>query len=311
MHGSFGASLSTPVAGEAMKRAVSYILAVLCVAIPVLNTRAQSMSHEEEMVRNAYAKLTFMCELVPVTHAAFDHKGKVDLAALNTTIAQDCPVFALSSFTGGPVSDIANESLGQFITLPTPHDQILEAHPFALSYNFSGNLTAWYGAKFEWKDSNSNGYPYDESLTVAHALQQKLLLWSDQTGDTLTSYAAYTVNATFQGKSTGPHHVIFFFGHDASGKEVTSPQDLISAVGMLHNIEGAPSYPGAFLSSDIRTVPVVAEWMRGHEMSATACSAAAIKTICCSGGHCGISQTDLHHDLSAPLPPKKTTGSGQ
>jgi hypothetical protein len=30
------------------------------------------MSHEEEVVRNAYAKLSFMCELVFVDDAAFD-----------------------------------------------------------------------------------------------------------------------------------------------------------------------------------------------------------------------------------------------
>jgi hypothetical protein len=302
-----------------MKRAFSYVLAVLCVALPALNTKAQSMSHEEEAVRNAYAKLSFMCELVPVTKAAFDRNGngtdgprRTDLAALNTAIAQACPAFALSSFASGPISDIDNEPLSQFITLPTPHDQVLDASSWSFGYDFSGNKTAWAGAKFEWRDSNAGGYPYPESLTVAKALQQKLLLWSDQPNDTaFTRYAAYTVNATFHGKSTGPHRAIFFFSHDASGKEVTSPHDLISATGMLYKIQEAPSYPGAFLSSDVRDVPVVAAWVRSHEMSATACSAAAAKTICCSGGHCGISQTDLNRDLSAPLPAKTPAGGGQ
>jgi hypothetical protein len=291
-----------------MKRAFLYVLAGLCVVFPALNSTAQSMSHEEEVVRNAYAKVSFMCELVPVTHAAFDNKGKgkTDLAALDTAIAQDCPIFALNDFTVGSVSDITNEPLGQFITVPTPHDQVLQAHPLSINYNFSGNVTAWTGAKFEWKDSHANGYPFDQSLTVAKALQQKELLWSDQPSDTtFTRYAAYTINATFQGKSTGPHRAIFLFGTDASGKEVISPQDYITGKGMLYHVLDDPAYPGAFLSSDKRDVPVVAAWVRSHEISAPSCSAAAVKTICCSGGYCGISPVDFNRDMAVPLPVSK------
>lgn len=302
-----------------MRKLNSLLVAVLTVVFSPLfplTANAQNMSHEEEFVRNSYAKLSFMCELVPVTGAAFDINGngtdgprRTDFAALNKAIAQACPVFSVSDFASGSISEIAKEPLNRFITLPTPDDQVLEAHSWTFSYNFSGNETAWWGAKFEWKDSNANGYPYPESLTVSRAIDEKMFLWSDQkTPVALTSYAAYTVNATFEGKSTGPHRAIFFFGHDASGKEVISPFDYISAVGMLYHVMDDPAYPGAFLSSDVRDVPVVSTWVRSHEISAPACSAAAAKTICCSGGRCGISQADLNRDLAAALPSPKNAG---
>src|SRR5271170_3612988 len=73
------------------------------------------MSHEEEVVRNAYAKLTFMCELVFVNDAALDIKGngtdgsrRSDTPALHTAIAEFCPVYSLGAFQTGSIADIAN-----------------------------------------------------------------------------------------------------------------------------------------------------------------------------------------------------------
>jgi hypothetical protein len=282
------------------------------------NSSAQ-MSHEEEVVRNAYAKLTFMCELVFIDGAAFDVNGngtdgprRSDTAALHTVIAEFCPVYSLSAFQAGSIADIANEPLSHFITLPTQHDDVIRGSKKGMSYNFSGNETNWIGVEFKWVDitrSGSNGYPYAEDFTVAKAMAQKQLEWSDQKNPVFTRYAAYTVNATLQGRSTAPHRAIFFFGYDASGKEVITPEDPLDDTGILYHIQDDAAYPGAFLSSNVRDVPVVAAWVRSHEMPSVSCSATA-RTLCCSQGHCGISQSDINRDLAAPLPPSRN-GGGQ
>ena len=51
-----------------MKRAVPGLVVLVLLAVAQLP--AQSMSHEEEVVRNAYAKLSFMCETSTITEAA-------------------------------------------------------------------------------------------------------------------------------------------------------------------------------------------------------------------------------------------------
>jgi hypothetical protein len=89
-------------------------------------------------------------------------------------------------------------------------------------------------------------------------MQKKQTLWTDRPGVTFTRYAAYTIDATFQGKSSGPHRAIFFFGQDTAGKEVIAPNDPISGPGILFTIRDIPAYPIAFLSSDKRDVPIVA-----------------------------------------------------
>ncbi len=277
------------------------------------------MPHEEEVVRNAYAKLSFMCELVVVNDAALDINGngsdgprRSDIPALHTVIAEFCPVYSLSAFQTGPIADIAYEPLSRFITLPTQHDEVIRGVKRGMSYNFSGNETGWIGVEFKWVDitqSGSNGYPYPEDFTVAKAMAQKEFQWSDQKNPVFTRYAAYTVNATLQGKSTAPHRAVFFFGHDASGKEVITPEDPLDDTGILYRIQDELAYPGAFLSSNVRDVPVVAAWVRSHEMPSASCSLPA-RTLCCSEGRCGISQSDINRDLAAPLPPSKN-GGGQ
>jgi hypothetical protein len=137
-----------------MKRIFSCALVVLSLRF-LSFANSQTMSHEEEVVRNAYAKLSMMCELVPLYDAAFDtnpHTGgdgprRSDLTALDASIAAACPVFSLSAFTTGLSSAIANQPVSQFITLPTPHDQVLKVQPWSLGYNYSGTQMSWTGAK--------------------------------------------------------------------------------------------------------------------------------------------------------------------
>jgi hypothetical protein len=290
---------------------LAVLSALYCTPLPFAQT-----SHEEEVVRNVYAKHSFMCELVFVTDAAFDIKNNrigSNIVDLDTLVGEFCPVFSLSAFQIGPIADIADEPLSRFITLPTQHDQVIRVTQRTMSYNFSGNNTEWVGADFRWADltqSGYNGYPYPEDFTVAKSMAQKQLEWSDQKNPVFTRYAAYTVTATLQGKSTAPHRAVFFFAHDASGKEVVNPEDPIDDAGSLYHIQDVRAYPGAFLSSDVRDVPVVAAWVRSHEMPSASCGGAA-RTLCCAGGRCGLSQTDLNHDLSLPLPKPKNQGAGQ
>jgi len=299
------------------------VLIVCCLAPAFL--LAQNISHEEEVVRNAYAKLSFMCELVPVNEAAFDRNGngsdgpkRSDQVALQTAIAKATPVFTLTDFRTGAIADIANEHWSQFVTWPERKSAVLDVTQVSMSYNYSGNVTAWVGAKVEWRPNTSSippGNPdYYNRLTVADAMRMKLPAWIDPwptpPGLTFTHYAAYTVDVTFQGKSSGPHRAIFFFGHDADGKEVVAPNDMISGPGILYNIRDIPAYPGAFLSSDVRDVPVVSAWVRDQEMPTSACTTPK-ETLCCSHGRCGISQTDLNRDLAAPLPQSKVNGGQQ
>jgi len=119
---------------------------------------------------------------------------------------------------------------------------------------------------------------------------------------TYTRYAAFTVDASFQGKSTGPHKAIFFFGKDDKGKEAVAQNDLLSAPMALWDVPQRPAYPAGLLQSRMREMPVVANWVRANEMPAANCASSPKGDLCCTHDRCGISETDLNRDLAAKLP---------
>ena len=74
-----------------MRRALLYGAVALCLSYPTINAFAQSMPHEEEVVRNAYAKFSFLCSLKPLTSASIPQLGgaKVDPVKLDAQHQDD------------------------------------------------------------------------------------------------------------------------------------------------------------------------------------------------------------------------------
>jgi hypothetical protein len=108
-----------------MRRAFLYGAVVLSLVCSALNTSAQSMSHEEEVVRNAYARFSFLCGLPPVTNAGTAQLAdtKIDAAKLEASVANATPLYELSDFQTGSIASIANEPWGSFVTAPLPPSQ--------------------------------------------------------------------------------------------------------------------------------------------------------------------------------------------
>lgn len=125
---------------------------------------------------------------------------------------------------------------------------------------------------------------------------------------TFTRYAAFTVDASLDGKSSGPHKALYLFGTDSKGKEFVAEQDLITGghSGMWQLLI-TPNYPAGFLQSALRNTPAVSAWIRSNEMPASSCDATK-HNVCCLHGRCGISQTDINRDLATPLPLSKNGG---
>jgi hypothetical protein len=279
---------------------------------PFLN--AQNMSHEEELVRNAYAKLSFLCSVDQLSHVAVDQLAgkKIDELALNNQTANLLPVFTVSDVQTGLIPSIAHEPWGNFITVAQPADQVLQGALVSFSHADSGNQTEWYGARITWTPSHSHSAESEKQvldMSVADIIKVASGQWANLPV-TYTRYAAFTVNATLQGRTTGPHKAIFFFGSDPRGNEVIAINDMMSGSQALWDSVSKPTYPAGLLSSKLRDTPIVAEWLRRNEMPASSCNPAK-HDICCSQGHCGISVVDLNRELSKPLPLPKSAGVGR
>ena len=117
-----------------------------------------------------------------------------------------------------------------------------------------------------------------------------------------TRYTTFTVSVTFQGK-TSTDRAIVFFGTDAKGHEVFTPQNpVLDFGGSLPSDVKDSFYPKGLMHSRLRDTPVLADWFASQAISASSCTAVK-RTLCCSGSRCGISVTDLQEELSTPLTP--------
>lgn len=181
------------------------------------------------------------------------------------------------------------------------------------SYSDSGNPTRWQVAQVRW--SQGQTYTPDEvkgafDRSVGETIKQGNPYWS-KTSVTYTRYASFTVDATFQTHSSGPHKAIFLFGTDNHGMESVAVNDLTTGVQALWDVLQETEYPAGLLRSGLRDTPTVASWIRENEMPTASCVSTRGDDICCSHGHCGISVADMNRDLSTPLPEPKKTGGEQ
>jgi hypothetical protein len=83
---------------------------------------------------------------------------------------------------------------------------------------------------------------------------------------TYTSYAAYTVNLSYQGKSV-TYKAMYLFGRNSKGGEQATPGDAVLALSGLSFEAPQDLYPKGLLQSHIRDVPILSNWLNGQDTS--------------------------------------------
>jgi hypothetical protein len=293
-----------------MKRTFLYRVVVFCLAFPLLGAHAQNMSHEEEFVRNTYAKVSFMSSLPPLVDAGIMQVSNIRITPeiLANRVSQATPVFELSDFKVGPISDIADRTWGEFNTEPEPGTSVLEAQITNQDFDDNGNNTSWMMVRASWAAARREN-PEAVKLMFSQPISEIVKMAEAQlnTPVNYTRYAAFTVNVTFQGKSTGPHKAIFFFGTDPRGKQFVSGNDLMSGTDALYYFANHPIKLSGLMLGKLRETPAVGDWLRNNLAPASSCSPDA-QGMCCAHGHCGVSPIEFNKDFSVPLPAPKNGG---
>lgn len=244
------------------------------------------MSHEETVVRAAYAKLSFASEQVAVAQLAMEATGLETPKALvgvpsDQRMADTQLQITLSDFVVGNVSDIVNRKAIDLIN-PATTEQ-LYIHEGYHSYVADKQEYQWYEPQPRWIPAPQ--IPAEmANVTFGEFLDSQ---WAQK--QPWTKYASYTVVATFQGKNMGPHKALFLFGQDAKGAEMVEPEDgIVDAVGLARAMS-KHLLADALVSSRLRDVPLVKTWVSAKQQSLN-CSEE--QGVCCdlASVHCGPSQ---------------------
>ncbi len=270
-------------------------VAVLLLLLGTL-CRGQKMTHEEEVIRTIYAKLSYADE-VRIILDTLQHTGRDKLWATNANVADralsDRLAFELSNFRFGKISAISDRKMGDFDgTLTAIGGEVLDVTPSIYNYSVNDSPSKYVSyVKFAWKPSPYKFASPAENWSVAKGLQAEQF-----EGKKYTDYVTYTVTVTLDHKSR-TYNALMLFDYDASGKLAVYFVDAVTdSTAVLFAYEHS-MYPTAFVEADLRTVPFIDKWLYDN---ARACKADHNEKddkvdICCDpkSGRCGAAKSSL------------------
>jgi hypothetical protein len=263
------------------------------------------MTHEETMVRTAYAKFAYLSEQrvigdlaigssnpkVPVSKDGIGLTAEQRLAAAQVS-------FTLSSFVVGDVRDILDRKAVDLIS-PAVGEMLTTNGEDGFSYSEAGLDAPWLCLEVQWSPAR----PLAPEIADIKLDDLYQLEWRQNRPDTVWQrYASYSVTVTYRGKSRGPYKALFLFGHDATkGNEVIEPEDATTN-GLVLALRDH-LFPDAFVLTRLRNNPVVANWVSAKQMSAESCPVGQ-HDVCCDLAQlkCGPGRVDVANGLAKPLP---------
>ncbi len=267
---------------------------------------ASNMTHEETMVRTAYAKFAYAAEQDAIDQLAMEAvdpslRNRPEYRGLTSDqrLAAAQVSFALGDFVIGNIGDILRRKAVDLIT-PASGEMLTATTPVS-GYAEGGTSTTIHSIRPSWQPARVDP-PETSELKLDDLYQRQ---WHTSRPSALWQrYASYSVTVTFQGKSRGPYMALFIFGHDEkTGNEVLEPEDSITDVIALASAMHEHLFPEAYISTRLRRIPVVADWINARKMSGPDCSV-GMNDVCCDlvKMQCGPGKEDVEQGLARGLP---------
>jgi hypothetical protein len=275
-------------------------MAVVCVFLASLSGAVAQMTHEETVVRTAYARLSYAAQTgVLLRYAEEARVGNGETAAdlkneMNSQLA-----FQFRFFNVGNLADIADTRWDALVSKPQL-DLIIVAFgydklPMKVGVNdpFSG-MSSVTASWQRWEE-----YDADWSMPVKQVIAE-LPRDTGKPEVVYSRYAAYSVTVSLAGRQR-TYQAIFLFGRNPDGSEAVYFIDHVLGMGVLDTAMQRSLYPQPLLETYLRELPGIAEWIS----SAGVPSNTTAEDIACNviTGVCGIPKNLLQESLNVPVDP--------
>lgn len=236
----------------------------------------QQMTHEEQVVRTTYAKLSFADE-IRIILGAMRHapdQWKADERSADKELASRLD-FQLSNFKQGPISEIEGRITSEVAGMPPEGDTagVLQVTPSTFNYTEGDAGTP------EWTvyaDVSWNTNPQRRAPADGWPLGSLLPL--PEMAGPYDRYATYTVTATFHSKSR-TYSTAALFGKHPDGTDNVHFLDLISGSITLDLLAKTDMSTAPFSKTHLRNVPFVSKWLIDNQQS---CSVKGHGDVCCN-----------------------------
>ena len=242
-------------------------------------------THEETIVRSAYARLSYSIDQLPVSRLAMEAGGvpvprEVASLSSNERIAAAHISISLRDFVVGNAKELLSRKVADTIQPMADRLDIVSGVHSLISNKQEFH---WYEPIASWAAAEPPAPGSLEALTVADFLKMQ---WQGKNVAAWQSYVSYLVTVNYKGKTVGPYKALFIFGHDTKGGEVVEPEDSVIDATALAGAMAEPLYAGALTSDRLKDVPAVRDWVDAKQQSANCYEA---QGVCCDLGRleCG------------------------
>ena len=251
---------------------------------------ASAQSHEEIVVRTAYAKLAYATQIqaikVLIEEQPAQDARAVDPAALAKAIAGAEVTFELSGFVVGDMAEIAKKNY--FDLTAKPGDDQLDVAPGRWTLREAGVDATSATAQARW-------FRWQSGAAGANLPLQSYLA-ANKYDLPYTRYATFTVRMTFQGRSA-TYPALWLFGYDSAGTEQVLAEDNVTNKMALAHFARSSAYPGSLVDSHLRQSPALRDWLTAGQASTPGCGTtpAGARDVCCDQYtiQCGVAQDQL------------------
>ncbi|MGC2697402.1 MAG: hypothetical protein WA738_16570, partial [Candidatus Angelobacter sp.] len=190
-------------------------IATAVMLFSALTAMGQQMTHEEQVVRTTYAKLSYADEvrIIMRTMNALPDKFQADERAADKALGSRLE-FQLSDFKTGPVSEIEGRIAAELDGDPPEGDTVGTLLVVPGTFNYTDHSAIGKGAT-EWTvyvDVSWNKQPYHRA--PADGWPMAAILNLKEMNGPYDRYATYTVTVTFQSKSR-TYSTAVLFGKNA------------------------------------------------------------------------------------------------
>jgi hypothetical protein len=269
-------------------------LIVLLLLAP-LSRGQQQMTHEEQVVRTTYAKLSYAIQVEEISKIIFDSKvakKPIDRTTFSSRLKDGELRFELTGFKTGNLSEIGQTKYSELVTKP-------EGGP-ALAVGAG----TWHEVTDDPKETNSDvataRWGTAQTLTENWDVPFGEIYPKTEVAGQHNRFAAFKVKVSFQGRSL-EYQAMFLFGTDAQGQETVLPLDTVSNLNgsALNAFLQRNAYPETLIEGGLGKDPVIYDWLSTNQVSQ---STAKRHSANCDPVtlNCGVHSDDLKKLKASP-----------
>jgi len=267
---------------------MKYVIALCLTFAAISSALTAEMSHEETMVRTAYAKLSYAVDLETAIRAV-RHNPKITYSQLTQEVAKESLTFRLSDFAVADMASVLDQKYSEVFHDIRDGGNVIDIASVAETFTEeTGGVKAETRmdlARPRWSRGPLGAVPDSTVAEMLPAMERESGL-----SVPLIRYCTYTVTVTFEGRSR-TYQAEFYFGPEGQ----PDSGDMVVALGggALPELLVKPVYPQVLVeTATYGKNPALRGFLEANQRSNATCRRGE---ACCdlSALQCGIYSADL------------------